>query len=241
MGFGERLKEMREAKGLTQKEFASLVHVTASAISHFENNTNFPKPSVLIGIMDVLECDANYLYQDYLDQAKNTEKSIEEQELINKYRALGAHGKEVIKTVLDLEYKESIESLNKEHLIPINMYVPVLQKSGYSLKSKPQKIFISPSPFNLQADFCFKILHNQAKPTYSLGDIVLLKKERVSHNQLGLFEVNGHLHLKKLFEYKGKIKLIPINISVSPIEVKDRSELKTLGRIIGKLEGDYIE
>ena len=45
----------------------------------------------------------------------------------------------------------------------------------------------------------------------------------------------------KWHEYKGKIKLIPINISVSPIEVKDRSELKTLGRIIGKLEGDYIE
>lgn len=241
MGFGERLKELREAKGMTQKEFASLVHVSSSAISHFENSSNFPKPSVLIGIMGVLECDANYLYQDYIDQSTEIEKSIEEYELIKKYRALTPHGKELVQTVMDLEYKESIQSLNKKNLMPITMYEPVLQKNGYALKSKTQKIFILPSPFNLQADFCYRILNNQANPTYCLGDVALVKKERVSHNQLGLFEVNGHVHMKKLFEYKGKIKLIPINISVSPIEVKDRSELKTLGRIIGKLEGDYIK
>lgn len=44
--FSERLRELRQEKGLTQKEFAESISITASALSAYENNS--VNPSLLI-------------------------------------------------------------------------------------------------------------------------------------------------------------------------------------------------
>ena len=53
MGFGERLKELRESKGMSQKELAKCVDVSDAAIANYENIQNYPKPTVLIRLMTV--------------------------------------------------------------------------------------------------------------------------------------------------------------------------------------------
>lgn len=54
--FGKRLREARESKGLTQKEFAELLGISASTLSKYENSMQSPsaemlgKMSVILGI-----------------------------------------------------------------------------------------------------------------------------------------------------------------------------------------------
>jgi len=64
MSIGSRIKEKREALGISQVEFARLIGVTKGAVGNYEAGTNSPKASILYRIFDVLHCDANYLYQD---------------------------------------------------------------------------------------------------------------------------------------------------------------------------------
>lgn len=45
--FGEKLKELRIEKGLSQKELADLVDTSQSAIFYWENNQQEPKISSL--------------------------------------------------------------------------------------------------------------------------------------------------------------------------------------------------
>lgn len=64
MGIGRRLKEAREKRGFTQKELADLVGVTGAAITNYEKETSHPKEQVLYKLIDALDVDANFLFQD---------------------------------------------------------------------------------------------------------------------------------------------------------------------------------
>ena len=70
MGIGNRIREAREKRGLTQKELANQLGITASAVTNYENDTSHPKEPVLYAIMQVLQVDANFLFQDHFAAKK---------------------------------------------------------------------------------------------------------------------------------------------------------------------------
>ena len=76
---------------------------------------------------------------------------------------------------------------------------------------------------------------------FRLGEVLLFRKEPVPHNEIGLFRVNGMLHIKKLFYVDGKMMLMPFNASLDPIPIEDSDKYEVLGKYIGKLERNYIE
>lgn len=54
---GAFLKELRKQKGLTQEQFAEIVHVSNRTVSRWENGYNLPDLDVLIEIADYYEVD----------------------------------------------------------------------------------------------------------------------------------------------------------------------------------------
>ena len=105
MSVGSRIRELRENKGLSRNELANLLGVTVGAISNYENEVSSPKEPILFKIMDVLNCDANYLFQDAFDMPtmKNS-VSVDEYEIVKKYRILDDHGREMVDFTLEKEY-----------------------------------------------------------------------------------------------------------------------------------------
>ena len=90
MKFGERLKNFREQKNLTQEELASLSGISARSIQRYENGTNRPRVEaaekmakaldiqvdVLLGTNDMLvaEAKSKYGYRG----AKQAQELVEE-------------------------------------------------------------------------------------------------------------------------------------------------------------------
>ena len=66
MSIGQRLKDARLARKMTQPDLAKAVGVTKGAIGNYETDVSSPKEPILIKLMEVLQIDANYLYQDYI-------------------------------------------------------------------------------------------------------------------------------------------------------------------------------
>lgn len=64
MSIGSRIKEARKHRSLTQEELALSIGVTKGAIANYENEVSVPKIDLLIKLMQTLDVDANYLYQD---------------------------------------------------------------------------------------------------------------------------------------------------------------------------------
>ena len=110
MSVGSRIKELREDKEMSRSELADKIGVTIGAVSNYENEVSSPKEPILFKIMEVLGCDANYLFQDSINMPlmKNN-FSVFEHNLIKKYRELDDHGKDMVDTVLKKEYDHIIE------------------------------------------------------------------------------------------------------------------------------------
>lgn len=110
MSVGSRIRELREDKELSRAELADKIGVTIGAVSNYENEVSSPKEPILFKIMEVLECDANYLFQDSINIPTMKDSfSVLEHNLIKKYRELDAHGKDMVTTVLQKEYDHIIK------------------------------------------------------------------------------------------------------------------------------------
>lgn len=111
MSFGSRIKERRTALGLSRQDLANALGVTTTAIGNYETDYSTPKIELLYKMFDILQCDANYLYQDDM-KAISFRLSSDESELIECYRSLNAESKSLaLNTVLYLREREYMEDL----------------------------------------------------------------------------------------------------------------------------------
>ena len=114
MSVGSRIRELRESKNISRSDFANSIGVTVGAVSNYENEVSSPKEPILFKIMEVLRCDANYLFQDAVQMpAMRNSVSIEEFSIIKKYRVLDKHGKEMVDFTLEKEWERS-KALEKQ-------------------------------------------------------------------------------------------------------------------------------
>ena len=59
--FGNRLKKLRLNAGLTQKQLADKMGVTASVVSYYELSERNPSPEVLIKLASIFHISTDYL------------------------------------------------------------------------------------------------------------------------------------------------------------------------------------
>lgn len=86
---GKRIKELREAKNLTQELLAEKVNVKPSAISNLERGKNFPAPENLTKIAAALDIKLGDLFtfehhQESVDLKEDINKIFDEQSDENK-------------------------------------------------------------------------------------------------------------------------------------------------------------
>ena len=120
MGIGYRIKEARERMGLTQTELGALIGVTGSAITNYEKETSHPKEQIIYKLMETLNVDANYLFQDAVKIKKQqNDVTLAEYDHIKKYRDLDDHGREMVDFTLTKEWERSTAEKKAGKVIPL--------------------------------------------------------------------------------------------------------------------------
>lgn len=104
----KKLKEGRINKNLKQSDVTKLTGIKNTTLSNYENGNTEPDIDTFLKLCDLYELD----YVEMLGEAfgyriPNAEFDIKASEIehIKKYRNLDDHGKSVVNSVLDLEYK----------------------------------------------------------------------------------------------------------------------------------------
>ena len=108
MAFNDRLKESRTNAGLTQEQLSEKLGIAKSTLSGYESGNREPSIATVAKILDILDVDANYLYQDEVEKITNVVINIEEKTILEKYRELDEHGREMVDFTLEKEYERSI-------------------------------------------------------------------------------------------------------------------------------------
>lgn len=235
MGIGNRIKEARNNLGYTQEKLAELLGVTKGAVANYENETSHPKEPIMYKLIETLNVDANYLFQDCVKLPKEVnDVTLAEYKHIKKYRSLDPHGRDMVDTVLQKEV-ERMESLKKEPASnPTAHIYPYLGKiacagTGFYFDDIPTDTI--EAPYVEGADFIIGVSGESMEPDYHDGEKLYVRKvEYLRNGDVGIFTIGNQCFLKEL----GEDGLISRNKNYDDIPGDEKVRL--IGKVIGKVE-----
>ena len=243
MTFGEKIRNARKQKKLTQKQLAELIGAAHNSISDWENNKNKPDPDTIELICGTLDIAPNYLLGKEEDSISPCDKKF-----LSDFYSLDSQGQETVRYILDNEKKrcekiseldsriEELETKISEKIIPkrIWAYYGKVAAAGKSFGFDDIAAGTIEMPLtdeNSNADYTIGVSGDSMEPTYYDGDIVYVQKvANLSIGDIGIFQKDNGIYIKEVGE-KG---LISHNSKYPPM-ISD-SCVYCLGKVIGKIE-----
>lgn len=195
----------------------------------------------LIKICDGLKIDCESLYYGKImpKQYFTNSSSLTEHELnhIKKYRSLDPLDKKAIDGLLDTlshRQEQAAEFIQLESPILLPYYGRIVSAgTGQYVFDDipPEMIEVENTHINIQANFAVCVNGDSMEPTYSDGDVLLIKKQpSVNVGEIGIFMINGEAFVK---EFAGEF-LKSHNDKYEDIPVTDQTIC--LGKVINKID-----
>jgi len=130
MNFGEILCKLRKERDLTQGEVAKQIGVKKNTISNYENNISKPHYEQLVKLCNLFKCNPNVLMSsDLVGLDMDSNLSPEDQNLIDKYKALTSHDKQIVDYILNMETTSVLpEPIQIQEVTKIIYRLPVYQQ-----------------------------------------------------------------------------------------------------------------
>ena len=123
MAFYDRLKESRIKSGLTQEQLAEKLGVAKSTLSGYESGNREPTIATIAKVLDILNIDANYLYQDETKALTELIVDCDKKMLLKKYSDLDDHGREMVDFTLQKEWERSTSLIEKSNVTEMPQYL----------------------------------------------------------------------------------------------------------------------
>ena len=231
----DRIKEYRLKKGMTQQEVAeALGESSGRVIYHWEKGSGRPDCEKIAKLCDLLEVSADELIGCKVMHHRPT---ATEWNMIQKYRALDEHGKEIVDYLIEVEHKRIAvaEKKPKLRMLKIDYYaLPASAGTGNFLDSEfAEELLVPESDIAENADFVISVGGDSMEPTFHNGDKVFVEKcGSVDIGEVGIFVVNGDVYIKE----RGHDQLISHNKKYNPIVLSEHDSAFCCGRVLGSVE-----
>ena len=260
MDYIERIKKIKSEKKITNDKLAELTGIPLGTLSKIMAGiSDSPKLSNIVAIAEVLGCSLDYIVNGTPMNDHNYTLSAREMDVIEKYRALDIHSKELVEMVIEKEALRSPISATETVVRPnkasqksatilpspssvagvgkrtILLYdLAVSAGTGVYLDDEQtSEITIPDNEKTRIADFALRINGNSMQPKYHDGDIVLVEDtDSVEVGELGIFVLDGNGYFKQF----GGDRLISLNSDYGDILLQGYSEVVCCGRVVGKLK-----
>lgn len=236
MTIGEKIRELREARGLTQKQLSQkLGESRGTLVSNWEVGISRPDCDRIVQLCNIFNVTADELLSVKIDPYNI---SSEEWSRVAKYRMLDEHGKTVVDYLLNEEYARVLTSSKKKNrprLMYINSYsFPVSAGVGSFVENEaPEQILVPECPEAEEADYVLTVTGDSMQPKFNDGDkVYVVNQQSVEIGEIGIFVINGDAYIKKL----GKGQLISLNEKYKPIPLSNDDSIYCCGKVIGVVE-----
>lgn len=244
--FYDQLEYLCEKEGTTPTAFVKdTLGLSTSKITAWKNGS-IPKYGILEMISNHFNVSISFLFED--STTLKSALSDEENELINKYKALSSSDKgrileriDVLTELAEEKSKKSVDISSKsfkthksaKKYIQVAFF-PHAASAGTGLyldETTSEPLNILDTSEAAEADYAIPIAGDSMEPDFSDGDIVLVKScPYVGVGDIGIFVLNGEAFIK---EYDGD-SLISHNKKYEPIMLKKYETAVCLGLVLGK-------
>lgn len=235
MSIGQRIKERRNDIGITRDELGKLIGVSGSAVANYENDISVPKTEVFYKLFDALKCDANFLYQDFINGIYDYDMTLAEQRFFKSLRALDSYGKDALSAIMQAE-TDRVKAQNTQLKSPTRyidfFYMPVSAGAGIDPgDGYSEPIEIPLTDVTARASYALRVSGDSMEPDYHTGDLLLINSKPAEDGELGIFIYQNEGFFKKLV----KNRLVSLNPNYPPKEISDIDAFYNKGTVIGKL------
>ena len=116
MTMGERIKQLRKEKGMTQTDLAQTLNVTKGTVSTWETNSRVPGFETLTALCDLFDRRMDYIMGRSDDATPTTQNADDEEdpalsqmeadltEYALKYARLDQYGRDAVEAIIRAEY-----------------------------------------------------------------------------------------------------------------------------------------
>lgn len=250
MSFDENLKAIRTKRGITQKSLGTRLGVTPVTVGNWERGIRQPSFSLLLKIADILETSTDALL-GRVQLSSLPYFDMDAEDIAKKYILLDGHGRNLVKTVCDIEYERMNQTANIVKF-PTSTGTKKISRNRFLPKyiSPPAAGFGTPlegedfemirvddnTPDN--ADYAVCISGDSMEPYIHDGDMVFVREtEDLENGDVGIFSVNGEMYCKQYYiDDERNLHLLSANPlrSAASIHVSNDSgyEVRCCGKVL---------
>ena len=257
----DRIKSIKSENKITNDMLSEMTGIPLSTLAKIlAGISDSPKLSNIVAICDALKCSLDYVLTGIPENTNNYTLEEPEMTLVENYRKLDKHGRELVNLVINKEMERASESAEptysggtrkqgKAVILPVTSRcesagltrrdiklfdLPVSAGTGVFLsETMASKISIPSNAQTQNADFALRINGNSMEPKYRNGDVLLVEDcDTVEYGELGIFVLDGEGYFKK---YEGD-RLVSLNPDYAPILLKNFKDVSCCGRVVGKLK-----
>ena len=221
MFLGERLKDLRINKKLSQDKLGSLLEVSKVAISNWETGKSVPSEANLERIAKVFDVDVHYFYSygELLTIFNKLNKLNQEKLIDHAAQVLDRQNRNVAGSKTKYAYKtysvdSFLETLNDSSRIP-----------NFTLNYDYTKTLYQ---------FALWMQDDSLEPEIPMGEVVLFKfANEVEDGKLYLIVFNGQPMFRKVYKHSTYYKFVPINNKYDTIFAPFEEKPEIIGEIVG--------
>lgn len=244
---GNKIKEYRKLKGLTQKELAKAVGMGDTTIANYEKGLRTPKKNTLFKLANAFDISIDDLFPP-IESAKTkhnvTKVNFDPRQaiLLSNYNKLNDNRKnKLVQTsekllaeeqgkVIDIQEKRAEYDTRKRVSLPapgkVSAGTGYWQEDDYDTMVDFDADEI---PDEDEYDTIAIVVGHSMEPKIKNGDFLFIKlTDQVDLNKIGIFKVNGENYVKKL---KGDY-LESLNKEYDDIPLSENDDIRTIGEVV---------
>lgn len=233
---GQRIKDFRLSRNMTQKELAKRIGMGDTTIANYEKGFRSPKKDTLFDLADVFGVSIDDLFPQRVTTAPN---SLIEQISDKVVQLTEPNQKSVLRYSIDLLDKQNTVAYSKNTVnepqaiyFTYNYYdQPASAGTGQYLNDV--KVETIELPIEVDADFVVPIYGDSMEPEYHSGDYVFVKLSvDLSDGDIGVFAYNGDAYIKQLRITDQGAYLHSLNPEYKDIPITADTDFRTIGEAV---------
>ena len=238
----ENITHFRKQRGITQKELAKEVGITASTMTDYMKLRSAPSFGVIQKLADyfgVKKSDIDTTFKEESTNSLPDAPDLLTRQITDKVVQLTTPNKKIILRTSE----ELLESQNEEETKK-NEVSEVIQLYSYDYYDHPAsagtgqylndvRVERIELPVDIDADFVIPIKGDSMEPDYHDGDLVFIQTSvDLNDGVIGVFNYNGDAYIKQLVIDKEQAYLHSLNPAYKDMPITPETDFRIIGEVV---------
>ena len=239
----ENITHFRKQRGITQKELAKEVGITASTMTDYMKLRSAPSFGVIQKLADyfgVKKSDIDTTFKEESTNSLPDASDLLTQQITDKVVQLTTQNKKIVLRTSE----ELLESQKNEEETKINEVSEVIQLYSYDYYDHPAsagtgqylndvRVERIELPVDIDADFVIPIKGDSMEPDYHDGDLVFIQTSvDLNNGVIGVFNYNGDAYIKQLVIDKDQAYLHSLNPAYKDMPITPETDFRIIGEVV---------